>query len=148
MNSNELKKILKPLIKSCIKEIILEEKGILAHIIHESISSMKKELLQETKNNIPINEPIQSKSIPSQFIFSNQQERMEEMKQTAQQSQKMLMEAMEKTGNPNLKNIFSGLEPAPEPPLPGNKNIPSSPLAGITDAGVDISGLFNFKGKR
>ena len=35
MNKNELKKILKPLIKECIKEVIFEEDGALSHIIKE-----------------------------------------------------------------------------------------------------------------
>ena len=35
MKRSELKKILKPLIKECIREVILEESGILARVVSE-----------------------------------------------------------------------------------------------------------------
>ena len=38
MNKNELKKILKPLIKQCIKEVVFEE-GVLSSIITEVVSA-------------------------------------------------------------------------------------------------------------
>ena len=37
MDKNELAKILKPLIKECIKEVLMEESGVLAHVIKESV---------------------------------------------------------------------------------------------------------------
>jgi hypothetical protein len=39
MNKNELKKVLKPLIKECIKEVIFED-GTLSSIIAEDISKL------------------------------------------------------------------------------------------------------------
>ena len=35
MNREELKKTLKPLIKQCIKEVLLEESGVLSNIVSE-----------------------------------------------------------------------------------------------------------------
>jgi hypothetical protein len=47
----ELKKILKPLIRECIKEVIFEENGIISKLIAETISGMAgtKELISEKK---------------------------------------------------------------------------------------------------
>jgi len=40
MNKDELTKILKPLIKECVKEVIMEEPGVLAHRIKESVQGV------------------------------------------------------------------------------------------------------------
>ncbi len=50
MNKNELKKILKPLIKECIKEVIFEEDGALSHIIKEvAVGMTGKQQITEVK---------------------------------------------------------------------------------------------------
>ncbi len=69
MNKNELKKVLKPLIKECIKEVLFEEKGALSHIISEvatGLSSTSRSVVTEreqshpkstgSKSNIPVRE--------------------------------------------------------------------------------------------
>ena len=54
MNKTELKKILKPLIKQCIKEVIFED-GTLSTIISEvavGLNSAPKQAIVETKKPI------------------------------------------------------------------------------------------------
>jgi hypothetical protein len=53
MNKEELKKILRPLIKECIKEVIFEE-GTLSTIISEVVkgTSHQQPLMQETKQRV------------------------------------------------------------------------------------------------
>ena len=46
--SDKLRKVLKPLIKECIKEIIFEE-GVLSSIIREAQGSPAKEVIKEEK---------------------------------------------------------------------------------------------------
>lgn len=48
MKDNKLKKVLKPLIKECIKEIIFEE-GVLSSIIREAQGSPAKQIVKEEK---------------------------------------------------------------------------------------------------
>ena len=49
MNKNELKKVLRPLIKECIKEVIFEE-GTLSTIISEVVKGTSgKQVVYETK---------------------------------------------------------------------------------------------------
>ena len=47
MNKTELKKILRPLIKECIKEVIFEE-GALSTIISEVVKGTSQTLVQES----------------------------------------------------------------------------------------------------
>jgi hypothetical protein len=51
MKISELKKILKPLIKECVKEVLLEENGIISKFITETVSGLAnaKEVLFERK---------------------------------------------------------------------------------------------------
>ncbi len=39
MTKEQLREMLKPLIKECVKELIFEEKGILSHIIKETLQA-------------------------------------------------------------------------------------------------------------
>ena len=49
MKSSEFKKILKPLIKQAVREVILEE-GILSNIVAEVATGLQGNLVVETKN--------------------------------------------------------------------------------------------------
>ena len=49
MKSNEFKKILKPLIKQAVREVILEE-GILSNIVSEVAQGLQGTMMLETKN--------------------------------------------------------------------------------------------------
>ena len=56
LNSNELKKMLKPLIKQCIKEVLFEEDGALSHIISEvavGLSGTPKAVVKESNTRRP-----------------------------------------------------------------------------------------------
>ena len=53
MNKTELKKILRPLIKECIKEVIFEE-GALSTIISEVVKGTSQTLVQESKPRVKL----------------------------------------------------------------------------------------------
>ena len=53
MNKTELKKILRPLIKECIKEVIFEE-GTLSTIISEVVKGTSETLVQESKPRVKL----------------------------------------------------------------------------------------------
>ena len=53
MNKQEIRKILKPLIKQCIKEVIFEE-GTLSTIISEVLKGTSGELIKESKSNAEV----------------------------------------------------------------------------------------------
>ena len=124
MNKNELKKILKPLIKECIKEVIFEEDGALSHIIKEVAGGLGN---KEQINEIKMAPPKPKKK-------SNQQLR---------QRKKRLLDAIGKDAYGGV-NVFEGTTPAPASSPEGQARGPLSDVA-ANDPGVDISGLFGEK---
>lgn len=123
MNKTELKKILKPLIKECIKEVIFEEKGALSHIISEvaqGLGTMPEKKLVETQP------PKQS---------DNGQEKLQEHR-------KRLLDAIGKSAYGGV-NVFEGTKPAPAPQTGQSRG----PLSDVdpSDPGVDIANIFGSK---
>ena len=124
MNKNELKKVLKPLIKECIKEVIFED-GTLSSIVSEVAQGLGKQTIVENKQRFP------TKQKP-------QYETDEQAKERLDAKRKKMMEAIGGDSY-NGVNLFEGTTPA----LPEQQG--QSPLAGVdpNDAGVDISSVMN-----
>jgi hypothetical protein len=123
MNKNELKKILKPLIKECIKEVLFEEEGALSHVIKEvAVGLAGKQQINETRVRPP--KPRKSD-------------------QKLKQRKKKLLDAIGKEAY-NGVNLFEGTDPAPSATPRGQAQ---GPLANVSsnDPGVDISNLFGAK---
>ena len=118
MNKNELKKVLKPLIKECIKEVLFEEKGTLSHIISEVAHGIGKTTKQIVKEQ---HEP--------QVKYTAGAARLKEHK-------KKLLDAIG-------KEAYGGITPTPSSTNAG----PIGVLADLDpkDPGVDISSIFNPK---
>ena len=118
--SEKLRKVLKPLIKECIKEIIFEE-GVLSSIIREAQGSPAKEVIKEEKP------------------FSKFVEESKENKQLAETRKKMRAAIAGKIGADF--DPFEGTKPLTESQASGAPS--SSPMAGVDpgDKGVDISNI-------
>jgi hypothetical protein len=118
--SDKLRKVLKPLIKECIKEIIFEE-GVLSSIIREAQGSPAKEVIKEEKP------------------FSKFVEEPKENKQLAETRKKMRAAIAEKIGGDF--DPFEGTKALSESQASGRPS--SSPMAGVDpgDKGVDISNI-------
>jgi flagellin-like hook-associated protein FlgL len=116
MDKNELKKALKPLIKECIKEVLLEH----------GVSSLVTEAQQSTA--------------PPQINQQAQNERAKMVKENLQRQKKKMLDAI---GNDayNGVDLFEGTTPTRPQTDTGN-----GPLAGTDprDPGVDITQLPNF----
>ena len=121
MNKDQLKKILKPMIKECIKEVIFED-GTLSTIISE--------VMKGTGSQKVVYE---SKQVTNQ---TNQEALQRKQKQLLEQKRKML-DAIGKDAY-NGVDLFEGTTPAPQ-----SKSTPhgSKALDGVApnDPGVDIS---------
>ena len=119
--SDKLRKVLKPLIKECIKEIIFEE-GVLSSIIREAQGSPAKEVIKEDK-------PF------SKFV----KESKKENKQLAETRNKMRAAIAGKIGADF--DPFEGTKPLTESQASGGPS--SSPMAGMdpSDKGVDLSNI-------
>ena len=129
MNKNELKKVLKPLIKECIKEVLFEEDGALSHIISEvalGLTGTTKTVVKEA--------PRQQYQQPKQDT-----RRVNALKE----QKKKLLDAIGKESFGGV-DIFEGTTPMKRGGAPGEPNSPNSALGDVdpSDPGVDISGLF------
>ena len=124
MKKNELKKILKPLIKECIKEVIFEE-GALSTIISE--------VMKGTSGSERI---VETRAQQSKQDFAKQERKLNE----AKQRRKKLLDSIGADAY-NGVNLFEGTTPAPAPSSGGGQG----PLDGVApgDPGVDISSIFS-----
>ena len=124
MKKNELKKILKPLIKACIKEVIFEE-GALSTIISEVMkgTSSSQQIVETTTQ-----QPKQN--------FARQEKKLQE----AKERKRKLLDSIGRDAY-NGVNLFEGTTPAPTP----TSGQGQGPLDGVSpsDPGVDISNIFS-----
>jgi hypothetical protein len=122
MKSSEFKKILKPLIKQTIKEVLLEE-GVLSKIVSEVAQGLQYGALMEKKQRAPRQEEILEKQRQEEILEKQRQERIRRLNEST-----------------NLNSdIFAGTAPAPAD-VESNSY---SPMANIAshDPGVDITGI-------
>ena len=127
MKRDELKKILKPLIKECIKEVIFEE-GVLSTLVSEAVIgvSQTSQLLESKSNN--------NRSIREE---ANTQKRT-----NIDTSRKKLLDVIGKDAY-NGVNIFENTSPLSDVGSPGSPPATSGPLSHVPpgDPGVDLSQL-------
>ena len=117
MKPSEFKKILKPLIKQTIKEVILEE-GILSSIVSEVARGLQGNLVVESSNKKESEDLVRKE----REYEKQRQERIRRLNESSQMP----------------VDIFSGTKPLPE--VSGDSR---AALAGTasTDAGVDIANI-------
>jgi hypothetical protein len=132
MKKQEIKKLLKPLIEECIKEVIFEE-GVLSGLIKEVMSGLTDQQ--------PIVENNQT-----QQDFSRQ--RSVELQQESQQKLKERKRKLEETLGGKFKGVFENVDPISKPGNPSSEGGSKSPISGYapSDAGVDISGIMAIAG--
>ena len=125
MKKEQLKKLIKPIIKECIHEVIIEE-GILTKVVAEVTKGMGN-VIVEAKQPEPTPEPQRNTN----------QEAIELQKKRLAEKRQMLTKAV---GEGAYANIFEGIEPI-NAPVEGAGA--AGPMAGVSakDPGVDISGI-------
>ena len=129
MKKSELRQVLKPLIKECIKEVIFEE-GILSNIVSEVAQGLGGQPIVETKQPAP----------PQR----NYEEEHRVASQKLQETRKRMLDAIG-TDSYNGVDLFAGTTPTNTP----TESKQGDPLSGTDprDAGVDISKIFGGKNK-
>ena len=140
MKKNELKQVLRPLIKECIREVIFEE-GRLSGIVSEVVTGI---------NGVNAPRLVEGRSrtqapYPSRQLISEeaQVQATAERKEKLSQTRKNMLDAIGKNSY-NGVNLFEGTEPIARAGQAGQAEQASGPLSGIDpkDAGVDISAFF------
>ena len=98
MNKAELKKMLKPLIKECIKEVVFEE-GTLSTIISEVVRGTSQQpLVQESQPRVQLETDEQAKR------------RLQERAEAQKQKRKTLLDSIGR-GSYNGVDLFEGTTP-------------------------------------
>jgi hypothetical protein len=138
MNAADLKKVLKPLIKECIKEILFDEAGLFKRIIKETASAFAESAPVQVREQISAEEP---------RLFAPQ----ERPQRHLDESKKQLMKAIGEGAYGGI-NLFENVSPiVAEAPARIEAGVPvpsqaGNPLAGLdpSDPGIDISALMGF----
>jgi hypothetical protein len=128
MKRSELKKLIKPMVKDCIREVLLEE-GLLSGIVSEVAKGL---------NTAPL--------IREEVVHEAPRPRVEKKRNHLAAERKMLLDAIGRDAYGGV-DIFEGVEPAP--PQQSPQTMAANPLANENpnDPGVDISGIFDMGGK-
>ena len=126
MNKSDLKKLIKPVVKECIHEVLLEE-GLLSNVVSEVAKGMQGSMVLESAPKTVVNT-----NMPSQH-------KIQESRAKLKQHREKLMNSINSDAY-NGVNLFEGTEPmtAHESAQPKAGSVD---LGSPADAGVDISSL-------
>ena len=129
MKKNDLKTLIKPLVKECIHEVLLEE-GLLSNIVTEVAKGMQGNLVVETQQKQP------------DTLFNEDMHMKRKSKETRNKLREHRKKLMDSIGSDayNGVNLFEGTEAmtAQEAAAPKGGDVD---LGNPSDAGVDISSL-------
>jgi len=137
MKKSEFKALIRPLIKECIKESLLED-GTISGIVAEVVKGMSSTPLVESTT---INQDPELARMRRNAFTQEESKKLRDQK-------KKLMSAIGQ-GSYNGVNLFEGTSPGDAAPAPGAAPTPGGALAGTapSDPGVDISSLFGSVGR-
>jgi len=134
MKKADLKQIIKPLVKECIHEVLLEE-GLLSNVVAEVAKGLQQNVIVESQSRTRrAPAPQQRKSSKP----APQQRKSSESTQKINQYRQSLMESI---GNDayNGVNLFEGTDPmGNSQPVQGQAD-----LGDPKDAGVDITAMMD-----
>jgi len=101
MDKAQIRKMLKPLIKECIREMLFEEKGVLSHVIAETLQGAERGLLTE-------------KLVRPQERPKTKREQKSREFETDDEARRRLEEHQERLNQIVGGNVFSGVAPLRE----------------------------------
>jgi hypothetical protein len=131
VNKAQLKSLIKPVVKECIQEVLIEE-GLLTEVVSQVAAGMSKQPIVENKpkkkNNNLFNEDLQM------------QRKSREANKKLQEHRKKLLDSIGQDAY-NGVDLFEGTEPMRESGTPGASHRPNVLGDNPSDAGVDISSL-------
>ena len=131
MKKAELKKLIKPVVKECIQEVLIEE-GLLTEVVSQVAAGLSRTQLVENSekksDNTLFNEDLQMKR------------KAQEVNEKLQAHRKSLLNSIGSDAY-NGVDIFEGTQPLRESGTVGESHTPSVLGDNPNDAGVDISSL-------
>lgn len=141
MNKKELKQLIKPIVKECINEVLLQE-GVLSSIISEVVKGTAG-IITETAQAPRQSQPKRR----TQATPESAMRKLQERKANASVQKKKLLDAIGKDAYGGV-DLFEGTQPLTKAGNPNAESSPQGALSGYApdDAGVNIDGLLNIAG--
>jgi hypothetical protein len=137
MNKTQLKKLIKPVVKECIQEVLIEE-GLLTEVVSQVTAGLAKQPIIENKpkkrNDKLFNEDLQM------------QRKSREANKKLQEHRRKLLDSIGGDAY-NGVDLFEGTTPLNNTSNPGETHKPSVLGDDPNDAGVDISSIMGNAGK-
>ena len=137
MNKTQLKKLIKPVVKECIQEVLIEE-GLLTEVVAQVASGMSRKPIVENKpkkrNDKLFNEDLQMKR------------KSREANKKLQEHRRKLLDSIGGDAY-NGVDLFEGTEPMRQTGTPGQAHKPNVLGDDPSDAGVDISSIMGNSSK-
>ena len=129
MKKSDLKQLIKPLVKECIHEVLIEE-GLLSNVVAEVAKGMQGNLVVETQQKNP------------DHLFNEDSHRKRQSAKTSDRLSKHRRKLMDSIGDDayNGVNLFEGTKALTQREAAAPKG-GSVDLGNSGDAGVDISSL-------
>ena len=139
MNKKELKALIKPIVKECINEVLLQE-GVLSSIISEVMIGTQAAVLKEQA-------PAPSKPKRRMETDDEAMRRLQERKRQANNQKRKLLDAIGKDAYGGV-DLFEGTQALNSGGNPDAGTQAQGALSGYApdDAGVNIDGLLNIAG--
>ena len=134
MNKSDLKKLIKPLVKECINEVLLEE-GLLSNVVSEVAKGLQQNVLVESKAEVS-----QKQEGPLFNDDLQMKRKNDEAKLKLKEHRQKLLESINKDAYNGI-DLFEGTNPLRSGGAPGTTETPSVLGDDPGDAGVDISSL-------
>ena len=139
MNKKELKALIKPIVKECINEVLLQE-GVLSSIISEVMIGTQAAVLKEQA-------PAPTKPKRKLETDDEAMRRLQERKRQANNQKRKLLDAIGKDAYGGV-DLFEGTQALDSGGNPDSGTQAQGALSGYApdDAGVNIDGLLNLSG--
>ena len=133
MKKQELKDLIKPIVKECIQEALIEE-GVLSTIVSEVAKGMQSNLVVEQSRS-------QRKPRPRRNVEDEEMKaKMREAREAMKAKRQSMMDTIGRDSY-NGVDLFEGTEPLKKGGNAGETAMPSVLGEDPSDAGVDISSL-------
>ena len=137
MNKTQLKKLIKPVVKECIQEVLIEE-GLLTEVVSQVTAGLARQPIVENKpkkrNDKLFNDDLQMKR------------KSREANKKLQEHRRKLLDSIGGDAY-NGVDLFEGTEPIRQTGTPGQAHNPNVLGDDPSDAGVDISSIMGNSSK-
>lgn len=134
MNKADLKKLIKPLVKECIHEVLLEE-GLLSNVVAEVAKGMQQSVIVEHK--------VEAREKQEETLFNDDlqmKRKNNEANLKLKEHRQKLLQSINKDAY-NGVDLFEGTAPLRNAGSPDTTATPSVLGEDPSDAGVDIGSL-------